>query len=899
MKDSNPTTLEDLCAKYKIGQPDSEYMLLISKWPTGRSGGIDGIEQVDVASEPLTEHALAERYGAGDYVVGAVLDGDVHSDVDVHVEANFMVDGDGEVVARADIARLKNLVEGVHEALWDKDHRGEDVEEMALRVKRERDAARAMLKGIGAPIPTVPPTLHETDILRAAGAAVRDQVDREVMQDMQKHQDGAKYDVPNVDWCALGARFRARAEMDAYKYKYASTRSSANEDAARDFDGFDPDEELQRFRGAIEDQSFEDAAWLAFNLDEWMTRGGTKPREWENAFKHSALVEIANSTDEYKTWATAQRGIDPDATSYAIPKRLIVSAADDIDPGVLDDDGLRTALGDPRLGPASPLRDRVQDAFERLLRERDAAIPRSFQVDQRFQIDPATSQLLDRAIRDLRHEIENTNSRAMSIGVANRFNSIDSLWRGLRSGLPTAEPQTSAFAWDGSDYRSGVNSGIRRAQAAARLCAAVNEKPYASGALFDALSDIEAAWGKAIECGQVQAPAEYTKLARPLYVPMRQGFETITDHAGRVFDLGDPRKHAAARASADLDFYVAVFRKRDVTLSSEWMLHKVFDPQAIPEILANHPAWEFVCYEHVHRLNTPTAGKLYRVAATKIPETPPESQSSQSLQARFANALSEGVYDAVITNTTRGLTKAGLNKLAVYFAFTEQPHIGRTIYHDYPTDPGPDQGENLRAAWHMRRLLQATGFERPISFDSDRMLHGKDVRLTIALDFNGANRVMDVLPAKTAMPEVPIAVAAAGIPGLSWEKGSTGVGCFVARVYSAGTGMWNFDAAFEILRRDNGDTAHAGCRISQNYAVQHYQLADPSHVPFLHMMNEKVYYRVRRLYEAAGLRQPGDRCHGLAEYSTEALAGKIVRIHVEYVDARSCYIVNGYSPETP
>lgn len=59
-----------------------------------------------------------------------------------------------------------------------------------------------------------------------------------------------------------------------------STRSDENEDARRDFDGFDPDEELLRFREAADEGRNKLATELAHNLDEWMSRGGVPPMDW-------------------------------------------------------------------------------------------------------------------------------------------------------------------------------------------------------------------------------------------------------------------------------------------------------------------------------------------------------------------------------------------------------------------------------------------------------------------------------------------------------------------------------------------------------------------------------------------------------------------------------------------
>ena len=59
-----------------------------------------------------------------------------------------------------------------------------------------------------------------------------------------------------------------------------STRSNVNEDARRDFDGFDADEELSRLRRALRDGTWRVAAELMANLDEHLCRGGSLPVAW-------------------------------------------------------------------------------------------------------------------------------------------------------------------------------------------------------------------------------------------------------------------------------------------------------------------------------------------------------------------------------------------------------------------------------------------------------------------------------------------------------------------------------------------------------------------------------------------------------------------------------------------
>lgn len=74
-----------------------------------------------------------------------------------------------------------------------------------------------------------------------------------------------------------------------------STRSCEGEDARRDFDRFNPDEELRRMRAAIRESADAKATTgdrrdamrlaveVAMNLDEWLTRAGRLPKVWESS----------------------------------------------------------------------------------------------------------------------------------------------------------------------------------------------------------------------------------------------------------------------------------------------------------------------------------------------------------------------------------------------------------------------------------------------------------------------------------------------------------------------------------------------------------------------------------------------------------------------------------------
>jgi len=59
-----------------------------------------------------------------------------------------------------------------------------------------------------------------------------------------------------------------------------STRSSESADAHRDFDNFDVDEELRRFRVALRQEDWRAASELAANIDESLSRGGDIPVAW-------------------------------------------------------------------------------------------------------------------------------------------------------------------------------------------------------------------------------------------------------------------------------------------------------------------------------------------------------------------------------------------------------------------------------------------------------------------------------------------------------------------------------------------------------------------------------------------------------------------------------------------
>lgn len=62
--------------------------------------------------------------------------------------------------------------------------------------------------------------------------------------------------------------------------KISSTRANNGPDARRDFEGFDVDEELKRFREALVVKDYRVASELAANIDEYLSRGGSVPVGW-------------------------------------------------------------------------------------------------------------------------------------------------------------------------------------------------------------------------------------------------------------------------------------------------------------------------------------------------------------------------------------------------------------------------------------------------------------------------------------------------------------------------------------------------------------------------------------------------------------------------------------------
>ncbi len=111
------------------------------------------------------------------------------------------------------------------------------------------------------------------------------------------------------------AEYFARAGRASFE----STRSSANVDAFRDMDGFDVDEELARFRLAVQNHAWQRAATLATNIDENLSRGGPVPGVWLAGLRSTGRLTPRKmksggvSKTTTKNVATRQRKASPRA----------------------------------------------------------------------------------------------------------------------------------------------------------------------------------------------------------------------------------------------------------------------------------------------------------------------------------------------------------------------------------------------------------------------------------------------------------------------------------------------------------------------------------------------------------------------------------------------------------
>lgn len=101
--------------------------------------------------------------------------------------------------------------------------------------------------------------------------------------------------------------------------------------------------------------------------------------------------------------------------------------------------------------------------------------------------------------------------------------------------------------------------------------------------------------------------------------------------------------------------------------------------------------------------------------------------------------LPPGQYDALIANSTLGVTQSGLSKFTVEYRIVkthegDASHAGRRVYQDYIVEPGAESEMAAREAFRIRQLLDATGIAYTtgdgFDFNTDH-LHNKAVRITV------------------------------------------------------------------------------------------------------------------------------------------------------------------------
>jgi len=102
--------------------------------------------------------------------------------------------------------------------------------------------------------------------------------------------------------------------------------------------------------------------------------------------------------------------------------------------------------------------------------------------------------------------------------------------------------------------------------------------------------------------------------------------------------------------------------------------------------------------------------------------------------------LTPGQYDALIANSTLGVTQNGLAKFTVEYRIVktadgDQTSAGRRVYQDYVVEASADTEMAAREAFRIRQLLDATAISYTadgggFDFNTDH-LHNKAVRITV------------------------------------------------------------------------------------------------------------------------------------------------------------------------
>lgn len=132
---------------------------------------------------------------------------------------------------------------------------------------------------------------------------------------MSAHHSGG------AGWRLALADLRKIANNTSEQLPSVSTRSSASEDARRDFDGFDVDEELRRLRFAMRDAQWRSAAELTSNIDEHLCRGGSFPVAWLGP---SCMQDASDLNERIQSSLTTLRGMSPSVLKAMLGGRVAV-----------------------------------------------------------------------------------------------------------------------------------------------------------------------------------------------------------------------------------------------------------------------------------------------------------------------------------------------------------------------------------------------------------------------------------------------------------------------------------------------------------------------------------------------------------------------------------------------
>lgn len=290
------SALTDACKKYRVGEPDSESLL--SVYRVEHDGDRDEGTYCDTYSTPMSEQDIAVRHGNGNYEID-VLGYDPTTDDHEVLEDTicFSISGwdwhskeDPREAAGPEIEHLVDLVGAVHDILWDENHRGEDIEAMARRVKKERDRARRTVEAQG---------------LLANGR-------EETISQYSREVGALRHGAENT--AALVRKIAAQRDALIAELARASRYSSENYQRGRHERGWP---------NIVTPITPDNIPLPSVANELTLTRDAVTKVDARRDRLDAALVQIANETTEYAIWTITQRALDPDAESYTIPKRLV------------------------------------------------------------------------------------------------------------------------------------------------------------------------------------------------------------------------------------------------------------------------------------------------------------------------------------------------------------------------------------------------------------------------------------------------------------------------------------------------------------------------------------------------------------------------------------------------